>query len=153
MSNPLFYWLHEWWCKKHHHHPHPHSGARAITNLALTRVDLTLQPNTGLLVMNVTLAFDAPATRKDGTPLNPQTDIDHFSLTRNGVEIQTLAPPATGTAVTATDLTPLTGSDDYEVFTITTDTFISPASNDAIITVAEANPAVAIVNLTATLNP
>jgi hypothetical protein len=102
--------------------------------------------------MNVTLAFDVPVTRKDGTPLT-LPEIDHLSLTRNGIEIAKLAPPATGTKVTTTDTAPLTGLDNYEVFTITTDSFISPASNDAVVTVPEANPAVAITNLTATLNP
>jgi hypothetical protein len=100
--------------------------------------------------MNVTLTFTAPVTRKDNTPL-ALTDIDHFSLTRNGTEIQKLSP--TGPVITATDATPLTGSDDYEVFTITTDTFVSPASNDAIVTVIAANPAVAVTDLAATLNP
>lgn len=100
--------------------------------------------------MNVTLTFTAPTTRKDGTPLT-LAEIDHFSLTRNGTEIQKLAP--SGPSITATDTAPLTGLDDYEVFTITTDTFISPASNDAIVTVAEANPAAAVTDLAATLNP
>lgn len=100
--------------------------------------------------MNVSLTFTAPVTRKDGTPL-ALTDIDHFSLTRNGTEIEKIGP--TGPVITTSDDTPLTGSDDYEVFTITTDTFVSPASNDAIVTVVAANPAVAVTDLKATLNP
>ena len=100
--------------------------------------------------MNVTGQFTAPTTRKDGTPL-ALDDINFFSLTRNGTEIQKLSP--TAPVISWTDDTPLTGSDDYEVFTITKDGFTSDASNDAIVTVVAANPASAVTDLTATFNP
>lgn len=100
--------------------------------------------------MNVTGTFTAPVTRKDGTPL-ALTDIDHFSLTRNGTEVQKLSP--TGAVISWTDNTPITGSDDYEVFTITKDGFTSDASNDAVVTVVAANPAAAVTDLKATFNP
>ncbi len=100
--------------------------------------------------MNVTGKFTAPVTRKDGTPL-ALVDIDHFQLTRNGVQIlPTLAP--TGPVVSWVDNTPLTGSDTYEVFTVTTDQFISDPSNDAVVSVVAANPASAVTDLVATFN-
>lgn len=100
--------------------------------------------------MNNTGKFSAPITRKDTTPL-ALTDIDHFSLTRNGVEIQKLPP--TAAVINWIDNTPITGSDDYEVFTITKDGFTSDPSNDLVITVVQANPASAITDLTGTFNP
>ena len=98
----------------------------------------------------VTGTFTWPVTRKSGAPL-ALTDIDHGSLQRNGVEIQKLA--ASAATDSWTDATPLTGADTYDVFTITKDSFISPTSNDAVVTVAAADPAVAITDLTATFNP
>lgn len=100
--------------------------------------------------MNVTGTFSIPTTRKSGAALAP-TDIDHFSLHRNGTEIQTLPVPASST-VSWTDTTPLTGSDDYQVFTITKDGFISDPSNDAVVAVAASDPAAAVTDLKATLN-
>ena len=97
----------------------------------------------------VTGTFTAPVTRKSGAVL-ALTDIDHFSLQRNGVEIQTLAP--SGPKISWTDTSPLTGADKYDVFTITKDGFISDTSNDATVTVANADPAAAITDLTATLS-
>lgn len=101
---------------------------------------------------NVTGTFTQPVARKSGAAL-AATDIDHFSLRRNGTEIQTLAPNLTGPTVSFTDTTPLTGTDTYDVFTITKDGFISDTSNDAVVTVATADPAVAITDLKATFNP
>lgn len=129
--------------------------ARAIKDLGLTSVQLihsgwypshTLP--TGPFTMNVTGTFSIPTTRKSGAPLAP-TDIDHFSLRRNGVEISKLAVPA-GAQVSWTDTSPLTGLDTYEVFTITKDGFISDPSNDAVVTVATADAAAAITDLSAT---
>lgn len=100
--------------------------------------------------MNVSGTFTIPTTRKSGAAL-AATDIDHFSLRRNGTEIATLSVPA-GPIVSWTDATPLTGSDTYEVFTITKDGFISDPSNDAVVSVAAADPAAAITDLKATLN-
>src|SRR5882724_1469324 len=96
------------------HHCHPHLAASAIRTLGLTLIIVNQKGR----VMQVTGQFTAPTTRKSGAPL-ALTDIDHFSLRRNGVEIQTL--PASGTVITFTDLTPLTGTDTYDVFTITKD--------------------------------
>lgn len=96
----------------------------------------------------VTGTFTAPTTRKSGAAL-ALTDIDHFSLTRNGVEVQKLAP--SGPTISWTDTDALTGTDTYEVFTLTKDGFISDASNDAVVIIATADPASAVTNLTATL--
>src|SRR6266581_768522 len=115
--NPLYTLLHEWRWHKHGHRRHPHSAARSITNLALTHVFIADTP-TGAHIVNVSGTFTAPVTRKDGTPL-ALTDINFFSLTRNGVEIQKLSP--TGPVINYVDNTPITGSDDYEVFTVTND--------------------------------
>lgn len=98
---------------------------------------------------SVTGTFTAPTTRKSGAAL-ALTDIDHFSLRRNGTEIQTLAP--SGPVISWSDLTPLTGTDTYDVFTVTKDGFISDSSNDAVVTVASADPAAAISDLKATFN-
>lgn len=133
--------------RRHHKHD-PYVPAKRIHDLGLRRVTLTFDSE--IFVMNVTGTFTAPVARKSGTPL-ALTDIDHFSLRRNGVEIQVLAP--TGPTITWTDATPLTGADAYDVFTVTKDGFISDSSNDAVVTVVTADPAAAIVDLAATLNP
>jgi hypothetical protein len=147
--NPLYQFLHEYRWHKHGHHCHPHSAARAITSLALTHVFIVDTP-TGARIVNISGTFTAPVTRKDNTPL-ALTDINFFSLTRNGTEIQKLSP--TGPVISFIDTTPITGSDDYEVFTVTLDGFTSDASNDALVTVVAANPATAISDLTAKFNP
>lgn len=98
--------------------------------------------------MIVNGSFTAPVTRKSGAVL-ALTDIDHFSLTRNGTEIQKLSP--SGPTINWTDTTPLTGTDTYEVFTVTTDQLISDASNDANVIIAAADPASAVTDLQATL--
>jgi hypothetical protein len=133
---------------RRHHKRDPHVPARAIADLALRRIALT--PIPGGFSMNVTGTFTAPVARKSGAPL-ALTDIDHFSLRRNGTEIQVIAP--TAATLSFTDATPLTGTDTYDVFTITKDSFISDSSNDAVVTVAAADPAAAITDLKATLNP
>lgn len=91
--------------------------------------------------------FTAPVTRKSGAAL-ALTDINFFSLTRNGVEIQKLAP--TGPVISWSDVTPLTGTDTYEVFTVTLDGFTSDPSNDAVVIIPEADPALAVSDLVAT---
>lgn len=101
--------------------------------------------------MNVTGKLTVPTARKDGTPLT-QAEINFISLTRNGAEVQKLVPTGDPT-IAWTDNDPITGSDDYEAFTVTKDGFTSDASNDAIVTVVAANPAAAISDLTATFNP
>lgn len=83
-----------------------------------------------------TYAF--PLTRKSGAPL-ALTDINYASLTRNGVEIDRLAP--TAPTVNFTDDTPLTGADVYEALTVTQDGFIGDPSNDVSVVVASADPA------------
>lgn len=93
--------------------------------------------------------FTAPTARKSGAPL-ALTDIDHFSLRRNGTEIAVLAP--SGTVISWNDTSPLTGADTYDVFTVTKDSFISDSSNDAVVTVAAADPAAAIKDLKATVS-
>lgn len=97
---------------------------------------------------SVTGTYAFPTTRKSGAAL-ALTDIDHASLTRNGTEIQKLAPSAA--TINWTDTSPLTGTDVYDCFTITKDGFIGDTSNDATIIVAAADPASAGV-LTATLS-
>jgi len=99
---------------------------------------------------NVTGSFTAPTTRKSGAAL-PLSDIHHFSLTRNGVEIQKIAPSAA--TLTFMDSSPITGSDVYNVFVVTNDGFISDASNDAVVNVVAADPSVAVTDLQATFNP
>lgn len=99
---------------------------------------------------SVTGTFTAPVTRKSGAALT-LPEIKFFSLTRNGTEIQKLAP--TAPVISWSDLNPLTGSDTYEVTTVTVDGFTSDPSNDAVVTVTTADPATAITDLTATFNP
>lgn len=99
---------------------------------------------------SVTGTFTAPAERKSGAVL-ALTDINFFSLTRNGIEIQKLAP--TAAVISWSDLSPITGSDTYEVTTVTLDGFTSVPSNDAVVTVATADPAVPVTDLAATFVP
>ena len=98
---------------------------------------------------SVTGTYTFPTKRKSGADL-ALTDIDHASLTRNGVEIDKLVPSAA--SVNFTDSSPLTNADVYDAFTITKDGFIGDTSNDATVIVAAADPASAGV-LTATLVP
>jgi hypothetical protein len=127
------------------HHQHHHDPAtRGL--LGLTRVQLLTIGN--FIMSSVTGTFTAPVTRKSGAAL-ALTDINFFSLTRNGTEIQKLAP--TSAVISWSDLSPLTGSDTYEVTTVTLDGFISDPSNDAVVIVATADPASAVTDLTATL--
>jgi hypothetical protein len=133
------------------HHIPPHHGRchhdryspRAVV-LGLTRILIKGKH------MNVTGSFTAPTKRKSGADL-ALTDIDHFSLTRNGVEIQKLAP--SGPVISWIDNEAITGTDVYNVFTLTKDGFISDTSNDATVIVVQADPASAISDLTATFNP
>ena len=97
----------------------------------------------------VTGKFTAPVTRKSGAAL-ALTDIDHFSLTRNGTEIQKLLP--SGPVISWTDTTPLSGIDTYDVFTITKDSFSSDVSNDAVVTIPTADPAAAVTDLQAAVS-
>lgn len=99
---------------------------------------------------SVTGTFTAPTTRKSGAAL-ALTDINFFSLQRNGTEIQKLAPVAP--TISWSDVSPLTGTDTYEVFTVTLDGFTSDASNDAAVIVPTADPATAVSDLTATFLP
>jgi hypothetical protein len=133
--------------RRHHCHD-PYVPARAIHTLGLVRVLLTPTAR-GVTMSSVTGQFTAPSLRKSGASL-PLTDIDHFSLQRNGVEIATLPP--SGTVISWTDTSPLTGSDTYNVLTITKDNFVSDPSNDAVVQVTQADPANAITDLTATFN-
>lgn len=133
-----------------HHCRDPYVPAQRIHDLSFRKIAIT--PYFGALTVKVTGSFTQPITRKSGAPL-AIPDIDHFSLHRNGVEIQVLAPNAAGAQVNFTDTDPLTGADTYEVFTVTKDGFISDASNDAVVTIAAADPAVAITDLTATPSP
>jgi hypothetical protein len=139
-----------WRCGRQHKHD-PYVPARRIHDLAFRKIAFIDDPHTGEFTVNVTGTFTVPTARKSGAALAP-SDIDHFSLHRNGVEIDTLAVPA-GPTVSFSDATPLTGSDTYEVFTITKDGFISDPSNDAVVSVAAADPAAAVSDLQATLNP
>jgi hypothetical protein len=131
------------WCwdkqPKHDHCNSPIGGILAFTTILLK----------GNTMSSVTGSYVFPLTRKSGAAL-ALTDIDHASLTRNGTEIQKLAPSAA--TVTFTDATPLTGTDVYDAFTITKDGFIGDTSNDASVIIAAADPASA-GTLTATLAP
>jgi hypothetical protein len=131
----------------HRHHKHPnHHPARGL--LGLTHVQIT---TIGSIIMSsVTGTFTAPTTRKSGAAL-ALTDINFFSLQRNGAEIQKLAPIAP--IISWSDLTAITGTDTYEVLTLTLDGFTSDPSNAAVVTVVAADPASAIADLTAKFNP
>lgn len=98
----------------------------------------------------VTLTGTVPTTRKSGAPL-ALTDIKNLILFRNGTQTDQTVP--TGPKFTFTDSSPLTGNDDYTVETVTNDGFTSDPSNDAIVTIAGANPASAITDLAATVSP
>lgn len=98
----------------------------------------------------VTLTATVPTTRKSGASLS-LTEILRIELSRNGVVIDSVVP--TGPTVAFTDTSPLTGNDDYTVETLTTDGFISDPSNIATVTIATADPASAISDLTATVSP
>lgn len=97
----------------------------------------------------VTGTFTFPLKRKSGVALS-LTEINFGSLTRNGIEIDKLAPSAA--TVNWNDNSPLTGSDVYEVVVVTNDGFQGDASNDVSVVIAAADPASA-GTLTATLNP
>lgn len=84
--------------------------------------------------------YTFPTTRKSGAAL-ALTDINYGSLTRNGAEIQRLAPSAP--VVNFSDTSPLTGADVYECLTVTQDGFIGDPSNDVSVVVAAADPATA----------
>ncbi len=98
----------------------------------------------------VTLTATVPTTRKSGATL-ALSDILRIELSRNGAVIDSIVP--TGATVQFTDTTPLTGNDDYNVETLTVDGFISDPSNTATVTIAAADPASAITDLAATVNP
>lgn len=93
--------------------------------------------------------FTFPTTRKSGAPL-ALTDINFASLTRNGTEIDKLAPSAA--TVNWVDSTPLTGSDDYVATVVTNDGFQGDPSNDVAVVIAAADPASA-GTLTGSLSP
>lgn len=132
-----------------HHHCDPYVPARPIPDLSCNTILLSRDAPGKGLIMKVSGTFTAPTARKSGSPL-ALTDIDHFSLQRNGVEIATLAPSAA--TIAWNDTSPLTGSDKYDVFTITKDSFISDSSNDVLITIAAADPAAAIIDLAGTVS-
>lgn len=96
----------------------------------------------------VTLVATVPTTRKSGAPL-ALSDILRIELSRNGAVIDAVVP--SGPTVSFTDTSPLTGSDDYNVVTLTTDGLTSDPSNDAIVSIAGADPAAAITDLAATV--
>jgi len=100
-------------------------------------------------VSKVTLTATVPTTRKSGASL-ALTDIDHIALFRNGTQIDQAVP--SGATVQFVDSSPLTGNDDYTVETFTKDGFVSDPSNDAIVTIAGADPAAAVTDLTATVS-
>jgi len=86
--------------------------------------------------VNGTFVF--PTTRKSGAAL-ALPDINYASLTRNGIEIDKLAPSAP--TVNWSDNSPLTGSDVYEASVVTNDGFVGDPSNDVAIVIANADPA------------
>lgn len=135
------------WFWRHRPQGHHHTAAVAVF-LSFDKV--VIHQIEGKLMATVSGTFTAPVKRKSGADL-ALTDIDHFSLTRNGSEIQKLTPSAP--VISWSDATPLTGNDTYDVFTITKDGFISDSSNDAAVIIAAADPAVAITDLAATVGP
>lgn len=135
-----------------YHKRDPYVPADAVQDFCI-RV-IALAPDychAGVTLMNVSGTFTQPNTRKSGAVL-PIEDIDHYSLQRNGTEIQVLWTNPNGSQVSWTDTTPLTGADTYTILTITKDGFISDPSNAVVITVPTADPAAAITDLAATLN-
>lgn len=103
--------------------------------------------------MKVTLKWTTPAFRADGvTPLT-LAEISATNVSRNGVIIANVSAVDSSLSLgnSFDDTTPLTGSDAYTVDTVTTDGFVSADSNEVDITVAAANPAAAIKDLTGAL--
>lgn len=96
----------------------------------------------------VTLTATVPTTRKSGKSLSVD-EILRIELSRNGQVVDSVVP--TGPTVQFTDSSPLTGNDDYTAETLTKDGFISEPSNTATVTIAAADPATAISDLTATV--
>lgn len=96
----------------------------------------------------VKLTATVPTTRKSGASLSVD-EIQRIALMRNGEEIDSVVP--TGPTVAFTDSSPLTGNDVYNAETFTKDGFVSDPSNDVVVTIAGADPAVAITDLTATV--
>ena len=131
--------------RRHHHHHHHHRAASGVV-LAITDIVIDTQEN----LMNVTLTWTTPTTRIDGSSL-ALTDIASTVVLRNDLELTTVVAVA-GTN-TYVDTTPLTGVDEYEIVTVTTDGLRSAESNAVIITVVAANPAAAITDLAGVLAP
>ena len=107
--------------EQRHGHHHYHYAARSII-LAMTDVFINVKEN----FMQVNLTWTTPSTRIDGTPL-ALTDIQATNVFRNGSVVG--SPITVSGAMMFTDISPLTGSNDYEVETVTIDGLVSAPSN------------------------
>lgn len=133
--------LNRWRYRHHQRHPN-HAPARSV--LGITRIEIQ-----GDTVSTVTLAATVPTTRKSGKSLSVD-EILRIDLSRNGAVMDSVVP--TGPTIQFVDSSPGTGNDTYNVETFTKDGFVSDPSNDAIVSIAGADPAVAISDLTATVS-
>lgn len=130
--------------RRHHRH-HCHEAAAAIV-LVVSSVVINLEENS----MKVTLTWSTPKFRADGvTPLT-LAEIKTTNVNRNGVAIAQVGAVDSSLPLgnSFVDTSPLTGSDAYTVDTVTTDGFVSAESNEFDATIAAANPAAAITDLT-----
>ena len=132
--------------RHHHRHKHHHPKAAAAIVLVASSVIINLKENS----MKVTLTWTTPKFRADGvTPLT-LAEIKTTNVNRNGVAIAQIGAVDSSLPLgnTFVDTSPLTGSDAYTVDTVTTDGFVSAESNEFDATIAAANPAAAITDLT-----
>jgi hypothetical protein len=135
--------------KHHHRHHRHHPKAAAAIVLVVSSVVINREENS----MKVSLTWTTPAFRADGvTPLT-LAEIATTNINRNGSILASVNAVDSSIAQgnSFDDTTPLTGADAYTVDTVTTDGLISDNSNEVDITIANANPAAAVTDLTGTL--
>lgn len=141
-----------WWrSRRRHHRPHcHHPKAAAPAVLLLYSIVINLKEKT----MKVTLKWTTPALRADGTTALTLGEIAQTNVLRNGELLQSVNAVDSSLPLgnVFVDTTPLTGADTYVVETVTADGFTSGDSNAVTVTVASANPAAAITDLTADLS-
>lgn len=135
--------------RHHRHHKHCHHEAAEAIVLVVSSVDINLEENS----MKVTLTWTTPKFRADGVTALALNEIKTTNVSRNGVVLASVDAVDSSLPLgnTFVDTTPLTGDDSYTVDTVTVDGFVSADSNVVDITIAAANPAAAITDLTGVL--